>query len=392
MKARLLLFGFGALALMQCVAVLGAQTPPTPTPTLGDGLDATNLVWTTGGTGGVGWVYEASNFGDNTFDGIDSARSGHIGDNGETWFQTTVVGPGTVSYWWQAYSEPGCDWLEFYISSNRQARICGTGDEYSSAPSGWEYCSFPVPDGTNVLKWRYVKDGSYTGGTLDCAWVDRVSYATLVPPSVQVGLNTCGVEWITAGSVYTNGWFAQTNVTHDGKWAAQSGEIWHNQTNWLQATVSGVTNVSFWWKVSSESLADFLEFYTNGVLAKQISGEVNWQSNYFKLPSKTNTLTWLYRKDSSFTQGTNCGWIDQVAFSPAFKALPYALQTPTRLPDGRIQLAVAGEIGCPCRLEFSTDMIAWNQLTNFTTTNAGSVIIDPAAANSPSRYYRAVSP
>ncbi len=67
-----------------------------------------------------------------TFDGIASARSGHINDNGETWLQTTVVGPGTVSFWWQAYSEPYKDWLEFYLNATLQARICGGGDLYSS--------------------------------------------------------------------------------------------------------------------------------------------------------------------------------------------------------------------------------------------------------------------
>ncbi len=119
--------------------------------------------------------------------------------------------------------------------------------------------------------------------------MDRVSYVTSPPPPLEQALNTAGVEWSSSGSVYDNGWFAQTNVTHDGQWAAQSGAIWHNQTNWLQATVSGTTNLSFWWKVSSEAGYDFLEFYTNGVLARQISGEVNWQSNFFRLPITTNS-------------------------------------------------------------------------------------------------------
>ena len=52
MKTRLLPFVFGALALLQPAPVLQAGT------TLGDALDATNLVWETGGTTNVGWVYE----------------------------------------------------------------------------------------------------------------------------------------------------------------------------------------------------------------------------------------------------------------------------------------------------------------------------------------------
>ncbi len=299
-----------ALALLQPASEVWAQT------SLANALDATNLVWTTGGTGEAGWTYEAQGplGGDITFDGIASVRTGDIGDNGETWLETTVVGPGTVSFWWKAYSEPDADWLEFYIDSAMQARICGGGDDRSSWATDWEYCSFPVPAGTNVLKWRYSKDYSLTGGTLDCAWVDRVSYVTSPPPPLAQALNTSGVLWSSSGSAYANGWFAQSNTTHDGQWAAQSGAVWHNQTNWLQATVSGLTNVSFWWQVSSESY-DFLEFYINGVLASQISGQVSWQHLYFQLPAATNVLTWAYRRDASSTAGSNCGWLDQVAFN-----------------------------------------------------------------------------
>ena len=250
-NAGLRLLVFSAFALWQSTTILRAQT------TLANALDAPDLVWTTGGTGGVGWYYEAGGVSDNTFDGIDAGHSGAIGNNGETWLQTTVVGPGTVSFWWQAWSEPDRDWLEFYVGPDLLGRISGVDNGGSSGISGWKYCSFSVPAGTNVLKWRYVKDYELTGGTLDCGWVDRVSYVTSPPPPLPEALDTAGVEWSTGGSSYPNGWFAQTNVTHDGNWAAQSGAIWHNQTNWLQATVSGVTNVSFWWKVSSES-TDFL--------------------------------------------------------------------------------------------------------------------------------------
>jgi len=390
MNAKRLLFVFGTLALLHPAPLLRAGT------TLGEALDATNLVWATGGTGGAQWSYHAgSSAGDDTFDGIAAAQSGQIYDNGETWIQTTVVGPGTISFWWQAYSEPNADWLEFHINGTRQARICGFGDDWWTWPSDWEYCSFPVPAGTNVLTWRYVKDGSSTGGSLDYGHVDQVSYVTSAPPRLQQALDTCDVAWSSAGSLYSNGWFAQTNVTHDGNWAAQSGAIWHNQTNWLQATVSGVTNVSFWWKVSSQTDGDFLQFYTNGVLARQISGEVNWQSNDFKLPAQTNLLEWRFVRDAGITEGSNCGWLDQVTFNAASNPLPYTLRTPTRLPDGRILLQIDGEAGCPCRIEFSTNLTSggsWSDLTNLTTTGTTTLVIDAAASNSPMRFYRLASP
>src|SRR5439155_12342514 len=105
-----------------------------------------------------------------------------------------------------------------------------------------------------------------------------------------------------------------------------SGAIYTSQESWMQAVVSGVTNVSFWWKVSSQTNDDFLEFYTNGVLARRISGVVNWQSNFFNLPATTNTLRWRYFMtsfvDPSLPLGQNAGWVDQVAFNPTNTTLP----------------------------------------------------------------------
>ncbi len=53
MNAARLLFLFSALALSQSAPVVQAQT------NLANALDATNLVWTTGGTTNAVWTYEA---------------------------------------------------------------------------------------------------------------------------------------------------------------------------------------------------------------------------------------------------------------------------------------------------------------------------------------------
>jgi hypothetical protein len=66
-----------------------------------------------------------------------------------------------------------------------------------------------------------------------------------------------------------------------------------------------------------------------------------------------------------------------------------------RLPDGGMQLTIAGEPGGQCRVEFTTNLwsqASWKPLTNLTTLSASTVVIDAAAANSPVRYYRVVSP
>jgi hypothetical protein len=167
-----------------------------------------------------------------------------------------------------------------------------------------------------------------------------------------------------------------------------------NQESWLQAVVTGVTNLSFWWKVSSQTNYDFLEFYTNNVLARRISGEVNWQSNFFKFTAITNVLKWRYAKTNFnlIAQGQNCGWLDQVSLSPVYKAFPYTLSTPAMQPNGSVSVGVQGESGCPCQVQVSSDLVAWAPLTNLTLLDTSYTIVDSAATNFSSRYYRTISP
>jgi hypothetical protein len=282
---------------------------------LGVALGAPDLVWETSPT----YPWLATNPPAPTFDGQHSGMSGNRFVNDSTsWVQTTVVGPGLLTFWWKVDSdvfpqppeEPySFDALELTLDDELQERIMGQVD--------WNYRSYSIPHGTHTVRWAYVKDSQYHWGE-DRAWLDQVSFTTNgAAPALEVALNTCGVIWETGGDGWAAEWFSQANVTQDGLWAAQSGAIYHNQTNWIQTVVTGVTNVSFWWKVSSQTNADVLEFYTNSVLAKRISGEVNWQSNFFALAAgTTNVLKWLYRRDTLLSGGANCGWLDRVTFNP----------------------------------------------------------------------------
>jgi hypothetical protein len=124
-------------------------------------LDASNLVWTT--TGSQSWFAQT----DVSHDGEDAAQSAPIGHSQTTTLQTTVTGPGTVAFWWKVSSEPSNDRLLFYIGSTEKARISGEID--------WQWKTFPVSSGSQVLKWTYSKNSSKTGG-LDRAWLDQVLF------------------------------------------------------------------------------------------------------------------------------------------------------------------------------------------------------------------------
>lgn len=81
--------------------------------------------------------------------------------------ETTVTGQGTLTFWWKVSSEPGYDFLEFYIDGVLQAgRISGDED--------WVLNTFPIGAGSHTLRWRYHKDGSGNRGS-DAGWVDQVT-------------------------------------------------------------------------------------------------------------------------------------------------------------------------------------------------------------------------
>jgi hypothetical protein len=100
-------------------------------------------------------------------------------------------------------------------------------------------------------------------------------------------------------------WFAETTQSYYGGDAAQSGRIGHSQETWLQTTVTGAGTATFWWKVSSQSNKDWLEFWLDGVRQDRISGSVGWQQKSYNITgASTHTLKWRYVKDGSRKMGT----------------------------------------------------------------------------------------
>lgn len=141
-------------------------------------LEATNLVWTTGGN--ITWQSQTST----THDGVDALQSGSISHNQESWVQATAIGPGELSFWWKVSSEAGGDFLEFHVDGLLQpGRIAGE--------TGWQKQISTIGAGSHALRWRYVKNASVSSGQ-DRAWLDEVTYvpnALLFPAITQQPAN-----------------------------------------------------------------------------------------------------------------------------------------------------------------------------------------------------------
>ncbi|GDY23353.1 hypothetical protein LBMAG56_47000 [Verrucomicrobiota bacterium] len=175
---------------------------PPPLP-LEQALDTTGRTWTTGGDGN--WAGQVAV----TTDGVDAAQSGAITRNQTNWMETTVTGPGTLSFWWKVSSESGHDFLGF--SSN--------GVEQSGKISGevdWTQKSYELTaSGPVIVRWSYSKDGGNSSGA-DAGWVDQVAFVPAPPASAP--LATTGAASGVAGTA-----------------AAVAGTV---SANWADATVS----------------------------------------------------------------------------------------------------------------------------------------------------------
>ncbi|KAJ6242830.1 transmembrane protein [Anaeramoeba flamelloides] len=271
-----------------------------PTITLGDALDNQDLTFTTGGD--PEWYQQEEEY---HYDN-DAARSGDCKDNQESWFSTEISGKGYISFYWKVSSEDNWDYLQFYIDGELQDRISGNVD--------WIKKTYTVDkESTYTLKWVYSKDGSYGDG-MDCGWVDKLVIEESQPPiTLGDALDNQDLNFTIGGD---SNWYGQEKEdAYYDKDVARSGNCQDNQESWFSTEISHKGYISFYWKVSSEPDYDFLQFYIDGELQDEISGEVAWvKKTYLVEKESTHTLKWEYYKDQTDggTTGSDCGWVDKL--------------------------------------------------------------------------------
>ena len=115
---------------------------------------------------GVPWYVQSSE----SNSGTKSLRSGSISDNSVSSISLVVATEGSMgSFAYKVDSEPGYDFLEFYID--------GAQIESWSGDVGWTNHSFTLQPGTHTLMWTYSKDVTVSNG-LDSAWIDDITLPT----------------------------------------------------------------------------------------------------------------------------------------------------------------------------------------------------------------------
>jgi alpha-tubulin suppressor-like RCC1 family protein len=145
-------------------------------------LNTTNLTWTGSGTNAPWFAQNRE-----THDGDAAAQSGRITHNQQSILQTTVVGPGTLTFWWEVSSEESYDRLSFYVDVMSSVRSI-------SGETDWQPLTMAIPTGSHVVRWVYSKDGTVSAGR-DAGWVDQVSFTPASP------LNLTGLRMLPDGTV-----------------------------------------------------------------------------------------------------------------------------------------------------------------------------------------------
>jgi hypothetical protein len=111
----------------------------------------------------------------------------------------------------------------------------------------------------------------------------------------------------------------------------------------LTLTLVHPSDVSFWYRVSSEASYDYLRFYIDDVQRDSWAGTMPWTQASYAVTNGTHTFRWAYTKDGSVSSGSDAAWVDFIEFpeigAPAF---PEIEVVPTSLeqilpPDGTAQ-------------------------------------------------------
>jgi len=103
----------------------------------------------------------------NIFEGNYCIRSGTIPHSSNIYLQTSLSlsYPAKIEFYWACFSEPGFDYLSFYIGEAEQRRIGGQ--------VGWRFESVDISLGEHIIKWEYEKDA--TGiAYFDRGFIDKI--------------------------------------------------------------------------------------------------------------------------------------------------------------------------------------------------------------------------
>lgn len=190
-----------------------------PGISLAEAVDAPELVWR---TGELAWSAQTNI----THDGVDAAQTGTLTNYSETWLETTVTGPGLISFWWKISTLRDWYYLSFRIDCDWMTNCTGETD--------WRRHSYYVPAGTHNLRWDYSRHDEETGG-LDAGWLDEINFTTNAPmaPTIATAPQS---RTVTAGDDVTIVVQPEGTEPFEYQWRFQGSDLPRETSQFLRVT------------------------------------------------------------------------------------------------------------------------------------------------------------
>ncbi len=212
---------------------------------------------------------------------------------------------------------------EQYVTEGESLTLTATAGGAGPITYQWFKSGTGALPGKTASSLILTSANAQTAGTyyLEASNEYSTSSTTTIPvilaPTLINGLDLpAGIVVTTTGNGFAAPWRGTAVTHHDGSDAAVSGLTPNNGQSWMEMTVSGVSSVSFWWKVSSETCCDFLRFRIDGQIQDSLGGDGIWTQRTFAVPvTGSHVLSWDYSKDGSEARGEDRGWVDQVTFT-----------------------------------------------------------------------------
>lgn len=152
----------------------------------GEAVNASSLAWTT--SLDLPW------YGQNlvTHDGVAAAQSAIIVEASaatDSWLETTVSGPGTLSFFQKTSSAAERDYLVLLIDSVEAT-------DHLSGITDWQPMILSLPAGAHQVRWLFKRFYGYDTNALNSAWVDQVLFTpgATAPEFIAVPSSLEGIE------------------------------------------------------------------------------------------------------------------------------------------------------------------------------------------------------
>ncbi|MFC1643850.1 LamG-like jellyroll fold domain-containing protein, partial [Candidatus Omnitrophota bacterium] len=334
----------------------------------------------TEGTGLAGdWYGDAEGYARSTeSDNEDLYAEG--GDGHREMSKVIIVPEGqsvALKFDWKAYAYDQ-SYLSFIINDVEMDAFYGT-----STGTDWQTMQYYLPAGTYTTKWDYYQYEGTAGWGMNTGYIDNLEIVATPPAAGLYGLDDfqdvlLNGEGMTVSELasldppittlaeleafiqnsrleqgfQTGGdapFFMRSDMKGDYKdsdslLAFQAGAISDNERSFMEKTVvfDADTDLSFWWKASSEEGKDKFRFYVNGTERAAISGEDPWREWTGSFSAGTYRLVWEYSKDSAGTIAEDTAWLDDFSYTYAKADFSYDFNDITGGDD--LQLEQAAEL------------------------------------------------